>query len=157
MEASRQVAAAARLMSVLAVVIGVIAMHTLVTGHHGESRLPPSGAPTTHVATASHASADLPDLRAHAPATGDRSTAYISACDGACVQSEPDQGPLPSVHLLDVCMAIVLAAAAGVLRRHLRGRVSGQRMAARVRERLIPAHLPCLTAPNLFQLGILRT
>ena len=55
-------------------------------------------------------------------------------------------------------MAIVLAAAtAGLLRRHLRGRLPGRLITARVMVGLTPAHLPRLNAPNLFQLGILRT
>ena len=158
MEVSRPVDAAARLISVLAIVVGVVAMHTLVTGHHGDSHLTASGATAAHIAAASHSSAGLSDQR-QAPASHDHPpTAYITAYDGACLHSGPDQAPYPSGRLLDVCMAIVLAAAtAGLLRRHLRGRPPRRLIAARVMERLSPANLPRLNAPNLFQLGILRT
>ena len=152
MKPSPRLAAAARLISLLAVVIGVLAMHTLGTGHHGDAHEAGSGAASIDMtSTAPGAHSYLP-----AAAPDDRAAEHL--CDGACLHADPEPVPHPIGHWLDVCIAIVLAAAtAGLLARYVRARPPRQVTAAGGPSRLIEARLSRVNALNLCQLGILRT
>jgi hypothetical protein len=87
-----------RVLAVLAVLAGVIAMHGLETAHHGVTATP--------LVPAVLAAMDA-DGHAHAAATAQTLSVDDHACDALC------QGSEQALALL--CVAVLLAAAAGVL------------------------------------------
>ena len=89
-----------RALAVLAVLLGVLAMHGLATSHHGAATAPFATAALTAVENDGHAHADAATAVADVVPAG-------HDCDGAC------QGGEHALALL--CLAVLLAAGLGVL------------------------------------------
>lgn len=164
MDATRQFIVVARVVAVLAVVASVLAMHSLASGHHGEVAIAAVHVGPAQSDSSPHSPREAEDLGEVAMNNG-RSAASVASvdhlvrlgtpCPGECAPGEPLN---QSLHLLDVCLAILLAAVTTLLLWAVTSRrVCVRLLATFVAVRLTVPHVPRPTGPGLFTLGVLRT
>lgn len=146
MNGTRGHIAVARMVAILAMIAGVLAMHSVTSGHDADLR-----------------TADMQTVLAHAVPMQGVQAAHLEATDDRQLAGHGGRTPKPeplnqSAHLLDVCLAILLVAATTLLLRALTRR--------RVWDRLVATSSPDLSTlprvdrsrrPGQFMLGVLRT
>ena len=151
MNGTRGHIAVARMVAILAMIAGVLAMHSVTSGHDADLR------------TADLRTADMQTVLAHAVPMQGVQAAHLEATDDRQLAGHGGRTPKPeplnqSAHLLDVCLAILLVAATTLRLRALTRR--------RVWDRLVATSSPDLSTlprvdrsrrPGQFMLGVLRT
>lgn len=156
MNGTRGHIAVARMVAILAMIAGVLAMHSLTSGHDADLR-------TADMQTADMQTVDMQTVLAHAVPMQGVQAAHLEATDDRQLAGHGGRTPKPeplnqSAHLLDVCLAILLVAATTLLLRALTRR--------RVWDRLVATSSPDLLTlprvdrsrrPGQFMLGVLRT